>query len=81
MPASSCFLPSSYKPERLSTSTCHSGPFACCHSDPERSEGEESRATQACPGQSRRAKFHEESLQILRPDLSGLLRMTLLNAL
>jgi len=81
MPASSCFLPSLYKPERLLTSTCHSGPFACCHSDLERSEGGESHAAQACPGQSRRGKLHEESLQILRPDLSGLLRMTLLNAL
>ena len=73
MPASSCFLPLLYRPERLSTSSCHSAP--------ERSDGEESRAAQACPGRSRRGKLHEESLQSLRPDLSGLLRMSLLNAL
>ena len=63
MPASSCFLPLLYKPERLSTSSYHSEPFACCHSDPERSEVEESRAAQACPGRSRRGKLREEFLR------------------
>jgi len=35
----------------------------------------------SCPGQSRRGNLREESLRILRLDLSRLLRMTLLNAL
>jgi DnaD/phage-associated family protein len=36
-------------------------PFAFRHSDPERSEGEESSPAQACPERSRRSKLREES--------------------
>jgi DnaD/phage-associated family protein len=36
-------------------------PFAFRHSDPERSEGEESSPAQACPERSRRSKLREQS--------------------
>jgi hypothetical protein len=73
--------------------TCHSEPFPSCHSDPEpfvschpeQSEGSrntQGRLSEGEESNSAQDKLREESLRFfVAPISSGLLRMTLLNAL